>query len=183
MCSAFNGKNILFLDFQSFFETGVFIWIYINVCQWKCIDENQIQRLKQRFIIHVMASDSQPKWMWFHEEQIIRPIFIYSKHFVFDFHWCMFIDRRFQEINFARVAARSRQNHDDHINYWYVGSSAHNKYVYHYNQKRVIHQSLFEIDNTIFYKSRVVQTQRIQWSSIQIIMQASNTEYHLLHEE
>ena len=129
-----------------------------------------------------MARDSQPKWMWFHKEQIIRPMFIYSKHFVFDFHWCMFIDRTFQEINFARVAARSRQNHDDHINYWYVGgSSAHNKYVYHYNQKRVIHQSLFEIDNTIFYKSRVVQTQRIQWSSIQIIMQASNTEYHLLH--
>ena len=31
MCSAFNGKNILFLDFQSFFETGVFIWNYINV--------------------------------------------------------------------------------------------------------------------------------------------------------
>ena len=33
MCTAFNGKNILFLDFQSFFETGVFIWIYINVCK------------------------------------------------------------------------------------------------------------------------------------------------------
>ena len=107
-------------------------------------------------------------------------LFILNTLYVFDFHWCMFIDRTFQEINFARVAARSRQNHDDHINYWYVGSSAHNKYVYHYNQKRVIHQSLFEIDNTIFYKSRVVQTQRIQWSSIQIIMQASNTEYHLL---
>ena len=25
MCSAFNGKNILFLDFHRFFETGVFI--------------------------------------------------------------------------------------------------------------------------------------------------------------
>ena len=31
MCSAFNGKNILFLDFHRFFETGVFIWFYINV--------------------------------------------------------------------------------------------------------------------------------------------------------